>query len=415
VLRTRYGESSGAKNDTEMCLQQYGSKYRSRFHEPGIRVRFLRMLAVASFLAAALSHASAAERVYYIGADTIVWDYAPSYPKNPITGKPFTPTEEVFVVAKDERIGRKYYKAVYREYTDASFTTLKPRGPDEESLGILGPIIRAEVGDTIKVVFRNSTQMPVGIHPHGVFYEKSSEGAHYATDDTDSAHEHTPAAPADPSAGETGAHVPPRGGRYTYHWRVPERAGPGPSDPDSIVWLYHSHDHENQAINAGLIGAIIITRAGRARADGRPKDVDREFVLLFMIFDETMSPYLYRNVVEFSIAEGPVRKRDPEFRESNSKHAINGLLYGNLRGLSMRRGERVRWYVIGLGNENDLHTVHWHGGTALHRGSRLDTIDVFPATTQIVDMRPDNAGTWLLHCHVADHMQGGMMTRYTVR
>jgi FtsP/CotA-like multicopper oxidase with cupredoxin domain len=362
-------------------------------------MRFVRMLAVASFLAAALSHANAAERVYYIGADTVVWDYAPSYPNNPITGKPFTRAEEVFVVEKDERIGRKYYKAVYREYTDASFTALKPRGADEESLGILGPVIRAEVGDRITVVFRNDTPMPAGIHPHGVFYDKASEGAHYASGE----------------AAETGAHVPARGGRYTYHWSVPERAGPGPSDPDSIVWLYHSHDHENQAINAGLVGAIIVTRAGRARANGRPKDVDREFVLLFMIFDETMSPYLYRNVVEFSISEGPVRKRDAEFRESNSKHAINGLLYGNLQGLAMRVGERVRWYVIGLGNENDIHTVHWHGGTALHRGSRLDTIEVFPATTQIVDMRPDNAGTWLLHCHVADHMAGGMMTRYTVR
>jgi hypothetical protein len=23
----------------------------------------------------------------------------------------------------------------------------------------------------------------------------------------------------------------------------------------------------------------------------------------------------------------------------------------------MRRGERVRWYVIGLGNDNDIHTL----------------------------------------------------------
>jgi len=59
-------------------------------------------------------------------------------------------------------------------------------------------------------------------------------------------------------------------------------------------------------------------------------------------------------VVEFSISEGPVRRRNEEFRESNRKHAINGLLYGNLRGLTMNRGERVRWYVIGSGNENDL-------------------------------------------------------------
>ena len=366
-----------------------------------------RVFAAALLLAAALPQARAAERIYYIAADQVVWDYAPSYPTNPITGKPFDRLEEIFVSDRDERIGRKFYKAVYREYTDASFKTPKARGAEDESLGILGPVIRAEVGDTITVEFRNNTGFPVGIHPHGVFYEKSSEGAHYATGEA-VAHEHE-------SAPETGAQVRPNGGRYTYRWRVPERAGPGPSDPDSIVWLYHSHDHESQAINAGLVGAIIVTRAGKAKADGRPADVDREFVLLFMVFDETMSPYLYRNVVEFSISEGPVRKRNEEFRESNRKHAINGLLYGNLRGLTMNRGERVRWYLIGLGNENDIHTVHWHGGTALHRGSRVDTIDVFPATTQIVDMRPDNPGTWLLHCHVADHMQGGMMTRYTVR
>jgi FtsP/CotA-like multicopper oxidase with cupredoxin domain len=42
-------------------------------------------------------------------------------------------------------------------------------------------------------------------------------------------------------------------------------------------------------------------------------------------------------------------------------------------------------------------------------------VELFPATTEVVDMRPDVAGTWLFHCHVADHMAGGMMTRYVVR
>src|SRR5262249_18954431 len=143
-------------------------------------------LAVAALLLAAVPCAEAAERVYYISAEQLVWDYAPSFPTNLITGKPFTRLEEVFVAQRDEYIGHKYYKAVYREYTDATFRTPKPR---DESLGILGPIIRAEVGDTITVEFRNNTPIPVGIHPHGVFYEKSSEGAHYATSDGAHAHD----------------------------------------------------------------------------------------------------------------------------------------------------------------------------------------------------------------------------------
>jgi FtsP/CotA-like multicopper oxidase with cupredoxin domain len=45
----------------------------------------------------------------------------------------------------------------------------------------------------------------------------------------------------------------------------------------------------------------------------------------------------------------------------------------------------------------------------------VDSVELFPATTEVVDVRPDVPGTWMLHCHVADHMAGGMMTRYVVR
>lgn len=328
----------------------------------------------------------------------VVWDYAPSHPTNPITGEPFTKEEAVFLREAKDRIGRKYLKAVYREYADASFTTPKPRGSTEESLGIMGPTIHAEVGDTITVVFRNNTRFPVGIHPHGVFYSKASEGARYMTGD---------------ATRETGAHVEPKG-QYTYHWDVPERVEPGPSDPDSIVWLYHTHDHEGIGVYAGLVGAIVVTRSGAAKPDGAPKDVDRELVTIFMIIDENMSPYMDANIQRFAGSPKTVRKEDGDFQEGNKKHTINGFLFGNLDGLAMHRGERVRWYLIGLGNEADIHTAHWHGNTALRRGSRTDTVELFPATTEVVDMRPDNVGTWLFHCHVTDHMAGGMMTRYRV-
>ena len=46
-------------------------------------------------------------------------------------------------------------KALYFEYTNASFSEKKVRNVSESYLGILGPIIRAEVGDEIHVTFRN--------------------------------------------------------------------------------------------------------------------------------------------------------------------------------------------------------------------------------------------------------------------
>ena len=69
------------------------------------------------------------------------------------------------------RLGSIYKKAVYREFTDATFTKQKRRTMKTEHLGILGPIIRAEEGDEIKVVLKNMASRSYSIHPHGVFYE----------------------------------------------------------------------------------------------------------------------------------------------------------------------------------------------------------------------------------------------------
>ena len=90
-----------------------------------------------------------------------------------------TPTRHSSPSAKPRAVSTKYRKVLYREYTDSSFQTLKPRAPEWEHLGFLGPVIHAVVGDTIRVVFRNNGHRVFSMHPHGVFYEKSSEGVPY--------------------------------------------------------------------------------------------------------------------------------------------------------------------------------------------------------------------------------------------
>jgi hypothetical protein len=45
----------------------------------------------------------------------------------------------------------------------------------------LGPVIRGVVGDTLKVTFKNKLkEHHTSMHPHGVWYEKDSEGSPYA-------------------------------------------------------------------------------------------------------------------------------------------------------------------------------------------------------------------------------------------
>ena len=78
-------------------------------------------------------------RTYYIAADEMDWDYAPQR-QNLITGEPFGDTESVFVQAGPDRIGARYKKALYREYTDASVHDAQAApGRAGSTSGMLGP------------------------------------------------------------------------------------------------------------------------------------------------------------------------------------------------------------------------------------------------------------------------------------
>lgn len=366
----------------------------------GFRVLLPLLAPVLTMLIGCTSALAQQTRTYHIGAIEMDWDYAPTG-INQISGSAFGPSENVFVESGKRRIGKVYRKAVYREYTDATFTTEKTRGPEWEHLGVLGPVIRGEVGDTIQVIFKNMTSFPTSIHPHGVSYLKDSEGAPYndGTSGTDKADDA----------------VPP-GGTHTYTWQVLERSGPGPMDGSSILWMYHAHTDEPADTNTGLVGPLIITRKGSANPDGSPSDIDREFVTLWTVLDENAGHYLEHNVNHFTGKPKKTMKNldDPEFQESNLMHSVNGYVYGNLPGLTMKRDQRVRWYMMSIGTEVDLHTPHWHGQTILWMGSRMDMVELLPGSMKTVDMAPDNPGTWLFHCHVNDHITAGMMALFTV-
>jgi FtsP/CotA-like multicopper oxidase with cupredoxin domain len=339
-------------------------------------------------------------RTYYLAADEVAWDYAPQR-RDMITGARFGPDADVFVRRGRDRIGHVYLKSVFRRYTDRTFRVRSAVPPRWRHLGFLGPAIEAEVGDTLRVVFRNDTRRPASIHPHGVLYAKDAEGALY--DDGTG------------GADKRDDRVAP-GDTHTYVWKVPERAGPAAGDESSVAWMYHGHVDEVADTYSGLMGPLVVTRRGMARPDGSPADVDREIFSLFMVVDENQSPYLARNVRRYARDPATVDVHDDDFRESNLMHSINGYVYGNGPRITLRRGERVRWYTMSMGSEVDLHTPHWHGNTVTADGGhRTDVVSLLPATMAMADMRPDARGTWLFHCHVADHIVAGMSTRYTVR
>ena len=78
-------------------------------------------------------------------------------------------------------------------------------------------------------------------------YDKGSEGAPYADGTT---------------AAQQGDDAVPPGTTYTYNYTVPDRAGPGPMEGSSVMWMYHSHTDEVGDTYCGLMGPVIVTAAG---------------------------------------------------------------------------------------------------------------------------------------------------------
>nr|BAE43391.1 unnamed protein product [Mus musculus] len=338
-------------------------------------------------------------RNYYLGIQDMQWNYAPKG-RNVITNQTLNndTVASSFLKSGKNRIGSSYKKTVYKEYSDGTYTEeiAKPAW-----LGFLGPLLQAEVGDVILIHLKNFASRPYTIHPHGVFYEKDSEGSLYP----------------DGSSGYLKADdsVPP-GGSHVYNWSIPESHAPTEADPACLTWIYHSHVDAPRDIATGLIGPLITCKRGTLDGNSPPqrKDVDHNFFLLFSVIDENLSWHLDDNIATYCSDPASVDKEDGAFQDSNRMHAINGFVFGNLPELSMCAQKHVAWHLFGMGNEIDVHTAFFHGQMLSIRGHHTDVANIFPATFVTAEMVPQKSGTWLISCEVNSHLRSGMQAFYKV-
>ena len=275
---------------------------------------------------------------YWVAAVPVDWNIVPTG-RDPIDGRTFPPSDTVVKTT------------VYREYTRNWGRRLDR--PEDGGAGIQGPLIRAQVGDTILVHFKNldtRSARPHSMHFHGVEYDFASDGSYI------------------PGVSGRGANVKP-GESFTYRLTAgPESAG---------VWPYHDHSPSMmESIRGGMYGVLSVSRPDERRPD-------REFVVFFASMGEFMT--------------------------------INGRAFvGNTPVFEARVGDRVQWDVLTLGDE--FHTFHIHGHRWKARDGRpLDTVTVGPAESFAIRFTEDKPGTWLYHCHVESHMMDGMIGTYRVR
>uniref|UniRef100_A0AAQ4QXA3 Coagulation factor VIII, procoagulant component n=1 Tax=Gasterosteus aculeatus aculeatus TaxID=481459 RepID=A0AAQ4QXA3_GASAC len=318
-----------------------------------------------------------AVRVYYVAAVEVGWDYVH------LDGTDPAASEQRF---KDPP--QKYVKAIYREYTDSTYTVPKPR---PAWTGIQGPAIVAQAGERVVVHFKNLASQPYSISPVGITYWKQSEGAGY--DDSTAGHEK-----------EDDAVSP--GGYYEYVWDISPKDGPTASDPECLTYSYSSQVDTVRDLNSGLIGALLICQKSAFKTDGQRRNP--AFVLLFVVFDETKSWY----------GEVGERKNREKFKKSIGRkeyHTINGYVNGTLPGLTMCQGrDRVMWHLIGMGTAPEIHSIQFQDHTLRVLDNRKTTVEVTPMSFITAEMRPATMGRFLMSCQIHAHRHYGMEAFFTV-
>lgn len=334
-------------------------------------------LAFATMASGSLQPAQARDRSYYIAAVEMTWSYAPAG-RDMMYGKPLPKLAPA-------QLGWAYKKLVYRGFTDSTFTHAVPATPQDAYLGLMGPAIRAEVGDTVVVTFKNLTKTRVGFDPVGGLIGPANG----------------PIAP---------------GSRQTYRYRVPDSAGPGPMDVSSALWTYRGKNADfSSTDDAGLFGPIVVTRRGAASASGAPSDVDREIFAVFSVSDESQSPLFGSNMTDPRINPRKIAAGAATIANDNGFVSINGFTFGDMPMIVLHRGQRVRWYLFTTSNAFDFHNPIWNGQTVVVAGHRADTADMTPSATAIADMIPDDPGTWMLYDAQDAFLVNGIDARFEVQ
>jgi ZIP family zinc transporter len=215
-----------------------------------------------------------------------------------------------------------------------------------------GPVIQVRQGEIVVIDYQNEQAVADTIHLHGIHDIRVSMD------------------------GVPGISQPlvPQGGHYTYRFVASQ---PG-------TFIYHTHDDEAM-LESGLYGAIVVLPT-------HPLPIERNAAHDYV---EMMSSWMIQDNAE-------------------NHFTINGKEYPDTTPMEVRAGQTIRIRWISMSGE-EWHTMHTHGhyqriiardGYPVNYKDVEDTVALGPGQRVDVLVKADaSPGTWLVHCHVADHVE----------
>lgn len=249
---------------------------------------------------------------------------------------------------------------------------------------IPGPIIRAYVGDTIKVTLINNSKRPHSFNPHILEYDPTID---------------------DGTSLSPGSIVQP-GQSYTYTFYA-TRPGAG---------VYHCHvDNDRYELSVhiqqGMQGAVII------EDPANPLPPAKEYLVML---DEVYNSPTKTMWHGCSYCAGSAKHFAMNGRQYPLPQALN-LATGVIENPTAQAGQPVRFYVANLGN--DLHSFHMHmlalkvrdvanGGTTQYVSG--DNLGMMQGDMRVFETNAKLPGKYFYHCHMEEHSEMGMKGLVTV-
>uniref|UniRef100_A0A665XFX2 Coagulation factor VIII, procoagulant component n=1 Tax=Echeneis naucrates TaxID=173247 RepID=A0A665XFX2_ECHNA len=219
---------------------------------------------------------------HYIAAEEVTWDYTPHL--NP-TDRDF---QSRYFPASPHHLDYKYKKVVYVEYTDATFTERK--SPVSK---LIGPLLKGKVNDEFHITFKNLASHPFNIYPNGL----------------------TKIIPLQNIENNLRSMAVPPNETFSYMWKLTTEDGPLEGDPQCLTQLYQSTISPERDLASGLVGILLICKYEAIDTRGLLLGSDKDWSLVFGVFDENRSWYFSENMQKSSQNIPDIT--DPEFYNSN--------------------------------------------------------------------------------------------------
>ncbi len=239
-----------------------------------------------------------------------------------------------------------------------------------------GPEIRVTEGDLVRVTVENKLPAPTTVHFHGVDVTPDMDGPVGLNQ-----------APIEP--GET----------FTYEFVA---------TPSGTRW-FHSHTDVASQVMLGLYGTFIVEPKQEQIA------FDREYTYVLSEWDLEMTP-------DVALGLAPRGPRDSQLRGGElgtDLFLFNGKMHDAISPMLVEEGDKVLIRLVNAGTTS--HPFHTHGhsftvvatdGNIVPEAARItkDTIMIAPGERYDLLMEASNPGVWMVHCHIENHADNGMMT-----